>query len=126
MSFTLTLTDATDTITYNLLQVPMTTEDVVGNTDVTVLTGDVYTDYIYAKRLWTHKWSWMTLDDYKTLRGFYDRQFTTTRYPVMTLVEPDGTTISTPVRMGISSKQITSQCGTVEDIEITLRETSQQ
>lgn len=126
MSLTLTLTDTTDTITYDLLQVPFTTGDIVGNTDVTVLSGDVYTDYIYAKRQWKHKWSFMDITEYKKLRGFYDRQFSTAKYPVMTLVEPDGTTITTPVRMDINDKKITSQCGMIEDVEITLRETSQQ
>lgn len=126
MSLTLTLTDSNNSVTYNLLEVPLTTDDVVGNTDVTTLDGNVYTDYIYAKRTWKHKWSWMTLDDYNELRGFYDRQFTNYEYPTMTLVEPDGTTITTYVRLEIGGRKMTSKCGTIEDVEITMRETNQQ
>ena len=68
----------------------------------------------------------MDITEYNKLRGFYDRQFSTTKYPVMTLTEPDGTVISTPVRMDINDKKISSQCGLIEDVEITLRETTQQ
>lgn len=125
MSFTLTLTDEQDSVTYTLLQSPFTTKDVTGTTDVTVLNGNVYTDYIYKKREWSQEWNWMDMADFNKLRGFYDRQFTLYKYPVMTLVEPDGTTITTPVVMDISAKKITSNCGTVENVKINLRETVQ-
>lgn len=121
----LTLTDTADSVEYSLLEVPFTTEDVVGKTDVTTLSGNIYTDYLYDKKSFKHKWSWMSLNDYKKLRGFYDRQFTLYKYPNMTLTEPDGTIITKVVRMEISAKKMISQCGIVEDVEIELRESAQ-
>lgn len=121
----LKLTDTQDTVTYSLLQVPLTTEDITGTTDVTTLDGNVYTDYIYDKKTFKHKWAWLSLTDYKKLRGFYDRQFTNYKYPTMELTEPDGTVTTKVVRMEISEKNMTSNCGTIEDVTITLRESHQ-
>lgn len=121
----LTLTDLQDTVTYDLLQVPLTTSDVEGTTDVTTLDGNIYTDYLYDKKTFSHKWAWMSLEDYNRLRAFYDRQFSDYKYPTMTLTEPDGTVITKVTKMDISAKKMINQCGVVEDVEIKLRETRQ-
>lgn len=123
MSLTLTLTDTQDTVTYTLLEVPFTTEDVTGTTSVTTLSGNVYTDYLYDKRQWKHKWSWMTEADYNKLRGFFDRQFTLYKYPLLSI--PDYGVENVPVKMEISARKTIDNCLRVEDVEIKLRETAQ-
>lgn len=123
MSLTLTLTDAQDTVTYDLLEVPFTTEDVTGTATVTTLSGNIFTDYLYDKRRWSHKWSWMTEAQYNKLRGFYDRQFSLYKYPLLSI--PEYGVENVPVAMEISARKTIDNCLRVEDVEITLRETTQ-
>lgn len=124
MSLTLTLTDTQDTVTYELLEVPFTTEDVVGKSDITTLSGNVYVDFLYDKRRWKHKWKTMSEAEYNKLRGFYDRQLTLYKFPLLSI--PEYGIEDVPVVMSISARKTVNNCLRVEDVEITLRETVQQ
>lgn len=124
MSLTLTLTDTVDTVTYNLLEVPFTTEDVAGKTDITTLSGNVYVDYLYNKRRWIHKWKTMSESEYNKLRGFYDRQLSLYKFPLLSI--PEYGIENVPVVMSISARKTVNNCLRVEDVEIKLRETTQQ
>lgn len=124
MSLTLTLTDTQDTVTYTLLEVPFTTEDVTGKSEIAVLSGNVYVDYLYNKRRWKHKWKTMSEAEYNKLRGFYDRQLSLYKFPLLSI--PEYGVENVPVVMGISARKTVNNCLRVEDVEITLRETTQQ
>ncbi len=124
MSLTLTLTDTQDTVTYTLLEVPFTTEDVTGKSEITTLSGNIYVDYLYNKRQWKHKWKTMSEAQYNKLRGFYDRQLTTYKFPLLSV--PEYGVENVPVAMNISARKTVNNCLRVEDVEITLRETVQQ
>ena len=124
MSLTLTLTDTQDTVTYTMLEVPFTTEDVEGKSEITTLSGDVYVDYLYNKRRWTHRWATLSEAEYNKLRGFYERQFTTYKFPLLSV--PEYGVENVPVVMNFSARKTINQCLRVEDVEITLRETVQQ
>lgn len=124
MSLTLTLTDAQDAVTYTLLEVPLTTEDVEGKSEITTLGGNVYVDFLYGKRLWRHSWKTMSEAGYNKLRGFYDRQFTNFKFPLLSI--PEYGVENVPVSMTISARKTVNNCLRVEDVEITLRETVQQ
>lgn len=118
---TLTLTDDANSITYELLQVPFTEKQEMGGSKIVTLDGNVSTYRLWGKRLWTHKWAWMTEQEYLNLKGFYDRQWTSLKYPKMTC-ERLGVE-SLPVVLDISDRNIISDCGVVRDVEISLRET---
>lgn len=124
MSLTLTLTDTQDSVTYTLLEVPFTTEDVGGKSEITTLSGNVYVEYLYNKRRWKHKWKSMTAAEYAKLRGFYDRQLSLYKFPLLTI--PEYGVSNVPVVMAISARKTVTNCLRVEDVEITLRETTQQ
>lgn len=124
MSLTLTLTDTVDTVTYALLEVPFTTEDVTGKSEITTLSGNVYVDYLYNKRRWIHKWKTMSEAEYNKLRGFYDRQTTLYKFPLLSI--PEYGISNVPVVMTISPRKTVNNCLRVEDVEIKLRETVQQ
>ena len=123
MSLTLTLTDTQDTVTYTLLEVPLTTEDITGKGEVTTLNGEVYVDYLYNKRRWKHKWKSMTEAEYNKIRGFYDRQLTLYKLPLLSI--PEYSVSNVPVVMTISARKTVNNCRGVEDVEITLRESAQ-
>lgn len=124
---TLTLSDTSGaTVTYNdtKIGVPITISSETGKSTNTTLNGNVYTDFTYNKKGWKFKIDYMTSDEYVVLKGFYDRQFTLSKYPTATIVLPSGTTTAV-VALELNNQEIITNCGIVEDVEITLRETVQ-
>lgn len=124
MAYEITLTDSTGSDTLALLEVPLTTTPLEVATDVQVLSGNIYTDFIAQKRIWTHTWAYLTEDEYNTIKGYYDRQFTLFEYPELTIA--DEGVIGVTVRMSITPKNIIDNCGVVNDFTVSFRETRQQ
>lgn len=75
MIYKMTLTDSSDTMTFNLLETPIVDKDIEGAVDNVTLDGNQYTDYLYLKKQYIQKWAIMCPDEYDELRGFYTRQF---------------------------------------------------
>ena len=123
MSLTLTITDDQETVTYDLLEVPFTKANETGTSDVTVLSGNVYTDYVYHKFRLDHTWAVMSEDEFLEIEGFYNRQFSLNKYPRVTV--PELGIDNVPCRMKLSDRKIISNCGLVEKVKISLRETVQ-
>lgn len=121
--YSITLKDDTTSATLPLLNVPLTQQVLEGAVDVETLDGNVYTDFVSQKRLWTHMWAYLSEAEFTTLKGFYERQFTLLKYPLITINKLAVSNI--PVRMTLSPRSIIDNCGTVENVEVTFRETSQ-
>ena len=122
---TFTLTDETDTQTYTLYDVPFTDAEVDGGEEmITTLDGNVYVDFIYTKRQWTRSFAFMTAEDYATLKAFQERQRTTYKFPLLSI--PEFNVNEVPVYLQMSERKTINACGMVEDVELTMRETTQQ
>lgn len=87
MAYILTLTDQSETESFEFLEIPIQDTDIEGAADSTTLDGNVFTDFLYLKKTWGVRWGYMTNEDYQRLRGFYLRQFNSGRYPVMTIAD---------------------------------------
>lgn len=119
----LVLTDDTETLELKALQKPFTETPLERATDVETLDANIHTNFVTTKRTWTHTWSRMTNSEYEALVGFYKRQFTAYKYPLLTI---DFYSVSNvPVRMSIGDKKIQDHDGIVNDVSVTFRETSQ-
>lgn len=79
--YRLTIQDSQDSMQFDLLDAPIKIEDVEGAVDNTVLTGDIFTDYLFLKKRWEQKWAIMCKDEYERLRGFYTRQWSLATVP---------------------------------------------
>jgi hypothetical protein len=123
MAYNLTLTDSTGTDTLALTEVPLTTTPLEIATDVQVLSGNLYTDFVAQKRIWSHTWAYLSEDEYNVIKGYYDRQFTLYEYPQLT-IDDEGVDLVT-VRMSITPKNIIDDCGNVQDVTVSFRETGQ-
>ena len=53
--YRLALHDQTDDMHFDVLQIPITDSDVEGASDNTTLDGNIYTDFLYLKKVWKHK-----------------------------------------------------------------------
>lgn len=123
MSYEITLTDSTGSDTIALPEVPLTTSPNEIATDVEVLSGNIYTDFIAQKRVWSHTWAWLTKDEYDIIKGYYDRQFTLYEYPELTIADEDVDNVT--VRMSITPKNIADDCGIVNEFTVSWRESAQ-
>lgn len=81
----MTLADSTDSMTFDLLEVPIADKDIEGAVDNTLVNGNVFTDYLWLKKQWTQKWALMCDDEYAQLRGFYTRQWENAEAPTYRL-----------------------------------------
>lgn len=121
--YEIVLSDSTGSTTLPELEVPLTITTLEGATDVQTLDYNVYTDFITTKALYSHTWAYMSEEDYNVLKGYYMRQFSLFQYPNAT-IDKLGITNQT-VRMTLNPQSIIDNCGTVESVTITLRETKQ-
>jgi hypothetical protein len=122
---TMTLTDDTTSAVLQMLEVPLTVDTINNDVEVITLDNDI-TIYMYPnsdKRVWSHTWSYLSEDDYNTLKGFRDRQRTLFKFPRVTISDQDVSDI--PVYMTLNPKNIIDHCGTVNDATVVLRESNQ-
>lgn len=117
------LEDSTGQATMPPSEVPLTVSTLEGAVDVQTLSFDVYTDFITQKRLWSHTWAYMTAAEYEILKSYYDRQFIDFTYPRLTIQAEEVSDVV--VRMTLSPKNIIDNCGTLEGVTVTFRETKQ-
>lgn len=120
MNYDLTLTDATTTHTFDEAEIPLTTTPVEIGTDVQVLSGNIYTDFIAKKRTWTRTFTYLDKATFDVLKGFYDRQFTLYTYPLLTITDEGVNNV--PVRMTFSGQNIIDNCGTIQEVTVSFRE----
>lgn len=120
-----TLTDSQASVTHQLYDAPFTDSEADGGEEsITTLNGNVYVDYIYTKRIWKRKFSFLREDDYLALKGFVDRQRTLYKFPLLSV--PQFGVVNVPVYLTMSERKTTNSCGDVVDIMLTMRETTQQ
>lgn len=91
--------------------------------DVVTLDGSMYTDFVSQQYSWTFNYESLTQDEYDALRAIYDSQFTSYEYPLLSI--PYYSLADQPVRMYINEKNIWNNCGAVQNVQFTFRETDQ-
>jgi hypothetical protein len=123
VAYEIKLTDDTTNWTSPAPRAPLSVETIESAIDVVTLDLNMYTDLIATKRMWTINWGTMTAANFVSLKGFYDRQFTLYKFPLLSITDLSLTNVV--VRMTISSQDIASDTGIVDGVTITLRETTQ-
>lgn len=90
--------------------------------DVETLDNSIYTDFTGSRhQSWTYNYDSLTQDQYDALKDAYDGQFTSYEYPTLSI--PYYSVADQPVRMYINEKNIWDNCGSVQNVQITFRET---
>ena len=124
---TITITDAQQSQSFETLIQPLVDTPVLNEGDVTTIEGDIATYYTgNKKRNISVLFGYMTTDAYAVLEGFRDRQRTNHAYPLITINGADGLAVDNlPCKMTLSAQSIVDNCGTVENVRVTLRESVQ-
>lgn len=126
MAITLTITDQSVTRTYDVWKIPLVSDpDHIGQMVETV-DGNVSDYYKARKQKITLTLGYMTAGEYSVLKGFVDRQWENKRYPVITISGATNLPISNMVaRMELNSQNVIDNCGTVEGVQVSFRESKQ-
>lgn len=117
-----TLTDSTGTLNLPPFEVGYKEKKIENATDVQTLDANIYTDFINLKRQWTITYDNLDKATYNIILGYYQRQFTLFKYPTFA-VSFYGFTVAT--RMYMNDMEVWDNCGSIQNIEITLRESNQ-
>lgn len=92
-------------------------------TDVQVLSGELYTDFVSIIETWTFNYSSLTQAQYEALRDIYNSQFEAPyQYPVLAIPFFG---LNSPARMYINEKNIWNNCGDVQGVQFIFRVTEQ-
>lgn len=123
MSLTLTITDDNTSITYAILPSPFHKKREIGKNEVLTASGDVYTDYVYKKFEFEYEWGFFTAEEYAVLEGFFNRQYELNKYPRISI--PELRVENMVAKMELSNQSIINNCGMVEKVKVSFRESSQ-
>lgn len=125
--YRLTITDSSDTMDIDNLEIPIIDDDVEGASDNTTLDGNVYTDFMYLKKRWIQSFKQMDNSTYSRLRAFYIRQFSLARYPVITITDLKTSTAlvsSQAVRMKLTDGGVINECSCRRNVQVEFREST--
>lgn len=123
MSLALIITDDNTSITYTLLPSPFNKNREIGKSEVLVASGDIYTDYVYKKFAFEYEWDFLSAEEYAVLEGFFNRQYELHKYPRISI--PELGVDNMVARMELSDQSIINNCGMVENVKVSFRESTQ-
>lgn len=126
MAITLTITDTSVTQTYGVLMAPVVSSPIITETDVQTRDGNISTYYNSTKQSFTVQLGDMTQDEYSVLKGFIQRQYQNLKYPAITITGAINLNVSNMVaKMTLNDQSVVTNCGTVEGVQLTFRESKQ-
>ena len=126
MAITLTITDTSVTQTYNVLYSPLVSSPVITETDVQTVDGNISTYYNSTKQLFTVQLGNMTQAEYSVLKGFITRQYQNLKYPAITITGAINLNVNNMIaKMTLNDQQVVNNCGLVEGVQLTFRESKQ-
>lgn len=126
MAITLTITDSLITQTYGLLGSPVVSSPIITETDVQTVDGNISTYYNSTKQMFTVQLGDMTQAEYSVLKGFIARQYQYLKYPAITITGAINLNVTNMVaKMTLNDQTVVNNCGTVEGVQLTFRESKQ-
>lgn len=130
MSITFTITDLTDSMTFDGGQAeilnPLVSNPVIRETDVETIDANISTYYSATKRQFTVQLGYLDKDSWAALNAFRDRQYTDRKYPLITISGDENINVTDlPMKITINAQNVINNCGEVENVTITLRESKQ-
>lgn len=94
------------------------------STDVVTLANSMYTDFADNQyNQWQINYDSLTKAQYDDIVADYEDQKTSGQYPTISI--PYYGVSNVPARMYLNDQDVADDCGTVENIQITFRETAQ-
>lgn len=107
------------------LNAPFSDRLIENATDVITADNNIYTTFGMSnvKSQWVMTYAILTKAEYDFFQSIYESQFTAYEYPLFTF--PHLNIYDVPVRMTLSPRDIWNNCGDVENVTVSLRESVQ-
>lgn len=123
----LTIQDSQDSMRFGAtLLTPITLTPIINETDIETLDGNISTYYSSTKRQYSFKLYPMDSANYVALKGFIERQYSNLRYPSITVDGAENLNVDNmTAKMTLNEQQVVNQCGLVDNITVTFRESRQ-
>lgn len=123
----LTIQDSEDIMDItNLIASPVTLTPIINEADVETIDGNISTYYGSTKRQYEFKIGWMDASEYARLIAFRDRQYTSLKYPIVSVIGATNLNVQNmAAKMTVNEQSVVNNCGIVENITITFRESKQ-
>lgn len=126
MAITVTISDEQETATFNLVAEPLVSRPIIAESDVVTIDNNISTYYTGTKRAFQVDFGYMDADTYSVLLGFRDRQYTNMKYPTITFSGASNLpSTAITAKMVMSEQRIVNNCGLVEMVLATFRESRQ-
>lgn len=126
MAITLTITDSSVSHTYDVLMNPLVNSPIYTETDVITVDGNISTYYSSTKQSFTVGLGNMSQAEYQVLKGFIDRQYANLKYPAITITGAVNLNVENMIaKMTLNDQRVIDNCGTIEGVELTFRESKQ-
>lgn len=123
---TLTITDTQDSATFRVFAVPIVSDPVIAETDVMAIDANLSTYVTGAKRQYSFDLGYLDAEAYAVLLGFRQRQYTNHKYPQITVEGAENINVTNMTgKMTLSEQRVIDNCGNVEDVTVTFRESKQ-
>ena len=126
MGITITISDQQQTVTFDVIAQPLVSRPVIAESDVLTIDNNISTYYTGTKRAFQVDFGFVSAYQYGLLLGFRDRQYTNMKYPTITFSGADNLP-NTPItaKMVLNEQRIINNCGLVEMVSATFRESRQ-
>lgn len=123
MAISLTITVGQTSYTFDNLEAPLVQTPILGETDITTMDGNISTYFNYSKKLYTFNFAFMSADDFGKLIELRDLQYSSKTYASITITGGQNINVSNMVaKMSLNDQNVIDNCGTVENVELTFRE----
>lgn len=123
---TLQIQDATDSMTFDVLVVPVTLSPIINETDVETIDGNISTYYSSTKRQYSFKLGYLDAETYAGLLGFRERQYQALKYPTITITGDQNINVTNmTAKIEVNDQNVINNCGLVENVVVTFRESKQ-
>lgn len=122
----LQIQDSDIVLEVSVLQVPITLTSIINETDVETIDGNISTYYSSTKREYSFKLGYVDAETYSQILGFRDRQYQNLKYPMITVGNsPNMNVTNMTAKMSVNDQQVIDNCGWVENVVLTFRESKQ-
>lgn len=123
----LTIQDSDDVITFDtVLSSPVILTPIINETDVQSIDGNISTYYGSTKRQYQFKIAWLDAVTYAKILQFRDRQYANMKYPQITILGASNINVTDmTAKLTVSEQEVVDNCGTVENVVLTFRESKQ-
>jgi len=117
------LTNTGGSLELPYIGVPLSEETIEAATDVVTLDNNVYTDFMNQKKAWEFPFESLTEEQYNAIRAFYNDQFVSFQYPTLTIEYYS--IVDIPVRMYLNTKEVYNNCGSIQNVKLSFRQSNQ-